>query len=46
MGNKKAAAGDVVLDLSHILDKNIAGDCIEVMNSMPEKSVDLIVLAS
>lgn len=43
MSIKKLPVSDTVLDLSEYLDKNIAGDCIDVMNSMPEKSVDIIV---
>jgi site-specific DNA-methyltransferase (adenine-specific) len=36
---------DVVIEhpLDNFLNKNIVGDCIDVMNSMPEESVDLIV---
>jgi modification methylase len=32
-----------ILDMSSFINRNIAGDCIDVMNSMPPESVDLIV---
>jgi len=38
MAKKSAATGEVTLPLNQILD----GDCVEVMNSLPAESVDLI----